>query len=312
MKRIPLREAAVFGAFAVILAVLMSLAPDFFRTGQLRSLAVATAPVLVACIGMTLVIITRQIDISIGSQFSICGIVAGLLAKSGVALPVVVLGTLLTGAALGTVNAALVVRLKLPSIVVTLATLVIYREALRWQRSGAKVNDLPSSFQWFGCGIDVGSIIIVGVAITTFFAFLFGMRHLSIGRAVYATGSDAEAARLAGLRPDRIVFGVFVMMGALTSLAALLAAARFSSVDPNEGTGLEMQVIAAVVVGGTAISGGRGNLIGTLAGVLLLGIIGSALVFLKSEPAWARAIQGAIILLAVSTDAFEARRQRRG
>src|SRR5437588_466200 len=140
-------------------------------------------------------------------------------------------------------------------LVVILATLVSYREALRWVRSGAKVNDLPSSFQWFGCGINAGSGVMVGVAVVTFLAFLFGMRHLSIGRAVYATGSDSEAARLAGLRPDRVVFCVFVLVGVLTALAALLAAARFSSVDPNEGNGLEMQVIAAVVVGGTAISG---------------------------------------------------------
>jgi rhamnose transport system permease protein len=311
MKQLRLREAAVFGVFAVILIVLMVRSPDFFATNQLRSLAVGMAPVLVASIGMTLVIITRQIDISIGSQFCIGGILAGLLARSGVHLGLVVLGTLLAGAILGTVNALLVVRLKLPSIVVTLATLVIFREALRWLRSGAKVNDLPSSFQWFGCGIDTGSGVMLGVASATFLAFLFGLRHLSIGRTVYATGSDAEAARLAGLRPDHVVFAVFVLMGVLVALAALLAAARFSSVDPNEGLGLEMLVIAAVVVGGTPTTGGRGNLLGTLAGVLLLGVIGSALVFLKWEPAWARAIQGAIILLAVSTDAF-ARRRRRG
>jgi rhamnose transport system permease protein len=311
VKHIPCREAAVFGVFAVILAVLLACAPDFFGTNQLRSLAVGMAPVLLAGIGMTLVIITRQIDISIGYQFAIGGIIAGLLARSGVALPLIVLGTLLTGAALGMVNAVLVVGLELPSIVVTLATLVIYREGLRWFRSGAKVNDLPSSFQWFGCGIDAGSGVIVGVALVTFLAFLFGLRYLSIGRAVYATGSDAEAARLAGLRPARIVSGVFILMGVLTALAALLATVRFSSVDPNEGMGLEMQVIAAVVVGGTAISGGRGNLIGTLVGVLLLGIISSALLFLNLEPAWARAIQGGIILLAVSTDTFAARRHRR-
>jgi rhamnose transport system permease protein len=312
MKPTRLREGAVFAVFTVILAVLMARAPDFFVTNQLRSLAVGMAPVLIIAIGMSLVIITRHIDISIGSQFCIDGIIAGLLAKSGVPLPIVVLGTLLTGAALGTVNALLVVRLKLPSIVVTLATLVVYREALRWFRSGAKVNDLPASFQWFGRGIDTGSGLIVGAAIVTFLAFLFGMRHLSIGRAVYATGSDAEVARLVGLRPDRVVFGVFVLMGVLTALAALLAAVRFSSVDPNEGNGLEMQVIAAVVVGGTSISGGRGSLIGTLAGVLLLAIIGPALVFMNTEPSWARAIQGAIILLAASTDAFEARRRWRG
>lgn len=310
MKPISLREMAVFSVFGLFLLLLLVRAPEFFATNQLRSLAMAMVPVLVASIGMTLVILTRQIDISIGSQFCICGIVAGLLAKQGWSLPGIVLLTLLAGAMLGLVNAILVVRFQLPSIVVTLATLVIYREALRWIRSGAKVNDLPGSFQWFGLGMERGSLLMIGVALGLFFLFLFALRNLSIGRTIYATGSDAEAARLAGLQPDQIVFGVFVLMGILTALAALLAAARFSSVDPNEGNGLELQVIAAVVVGGTATSGGRGNLLGTLAGVLLLGVISSALVFLHLEPAWARAIQGMIILLAISTDAFAARRHR--
>ena len=121
---------------------------------------------------------------------------------------------------------------------------------------------------------------------------------------MYATGSDPEAARLAGIRPRRVVFSVFVTMGALAGLAALLNAVRFADVDPNAGTGLELQVIAAVVVGGVAISGGRGTLLGSLIGVALLGSIGRALVFLHVSAQWEKAIQGLIILLAVATDAF--------
>jgi rhamnose transport system permease protein len=124
------------------------------------------------------------------------------------------------------------------------------------------------------------------------------------GRSVYATGSDPEAARLAGIRPRRVVFGVFVIMGALAGIAALLNAVRFADVDPNAGTGLELQVIAAVVVGGVAVSGGRGTLAGSLIGVALLGSIGRALVFLQVSPQWEKAIQGLIILLAVASDAF--------
>jgi rhamnose transport system permease protein len=126
---------------------------------------------------------------------------------------------------------------------------------------------------------------------------------------VYATGSDAEAARLVGIRPQRVLLSVFLTMGALTGLAALLNAVRFVDVDPNAGLGLEMQVIAAVVVGGTSISGGRGTVWGTLIGIALLATIGPALVFLKTEAHWERAIQGAIILVAVAADAFYARRE---
>src|SRR6516165_10481445 len=176
-------------------------------------------------------------------------------------MPLVALGTLLIGAGLGALNGALVAGLGLPSIVVTLATLVILREGLRWWREGEFVKNLPADFQWFGLGQDAGQWLIVGVALTVFVAFAWGLRHLAAGRAVYATGSDPEAAFLAGIRPRRVVFAAFTVLGGLTGLAALLNAVRFPDVDPIAGTGLEMQVIAAVVVGGVAISCGRGNLV---------------------------------------------------
>jgi len=126
------------------------------------------------------------------------------------------------------------------------------------------------------------------------------MRWLAAGRNVYAVGSDEQAARLAGVRPQRVVFWVFVLTGALTAFAAILNAVRFAIVDPNAGNGLELQVIAAAVVGGAAITGGRGTLVGTLIGIALLTTIGPALSFLDIPPEWERAIQGAIILIAAA------------
>lgn len=296
-------------AFAVLLLILAVAAPRFFQAGQLRPLVVANAPVLVAAVGMTLVILCRQIDISIGSIFSICGVVGGLLARSGLPMPLVALGTLAAGGAMGAVNGSLVAGLGMPSIVVTLATLVIGRESLRYLREGEFVRDLPPGFQWFGAGQSAGQWIVTAIALLVFAAFAWGLRHVAAGRAIYATGSDPEAARLAGIRPQRVTFAVFVAMGALTGLSALLSAVRLPDVDPNAGTGLELQVIAAVVVGGVAISGGRGTLVGTLVGVALLGSIGPALFFLGTRPQWEKAIQGLIILLAVASDAL--RRERR-
>lgn len=306
MSRRYLREGSVALAWGLLLGAL-ALQPQtrsFFKPDHLRSLLVTAAPMLVLAVGMTLVILARHIDISIGSQFSICGVVAGLLVGLGLPLPLAAGGTLLAGAGMGAVNGVLVAGLRLPSIVVTLATLVIGREALRWGREGEFVHDLPSSFQWFGLGQATGQWLVVGIALTVFLAFAWGLRYLAAGRAVYATGSDEEAARLAGIRPRLVVFGVFVSMGALTGLAALLNAVRFVDVDPNAGTGLELQVIAAVVVGGTSIAGGRGTLFGSLLGVALLQTIGPALVFLETKPQWEKALQGPIILLAVAADAF--------
>jgi rhamnose transport system permease protein len=313
------RELSVAVAYAALLLILAIKAPRFFYADSLRALVVSSAPILVAAVGMTLVILCRQIDISIGSIFSICGVVAGLLAQARFPIALVVLGTLVAGSGLGAINGILVARLGLPSIVVTLATLVIGRESLRYMREGEFVRNLPPAFQWFGAGQATGQWLVVGSALLVFAAFTWGLVYLAAGRSVYATGSDPEAARLAGIRPRGVVFGVFVVMGGLAGLAALLNSVRFPYVDPNAGVGLELQVIAAVVVGGVAVSGGRGTLAGSLIGVALLSSIGPALVFLGAslppgwewfcKPQWEKAIQGLIILLAVSSDAFN--RERR-
>jgi rhamnose transport system permease protein len=308
MLRRPLREISVAFALAVLLTLLAFRAGAFYAPGHLRFLLVQMAPVLVAAVGMTLVIVSRHIDISIGSQFSICGVVLGLLARSGASMPLATGGALLAGTGMGAVNGLLVAGLGLPSIVVTLATLVILRESLRWLREGEFVRDLPPDFQWFGAGQEAGQWLVIGIALAVFVAFAWGMRYLAAGRAVYATGSDEEAARLAGIRPRRVVFAVFAVMGALTGLAAVLSSVCLAQVDPSAGTGLELQVIAAVVVGGVAVSGGRGTLAGSLMGVALLGTIGRSLVFLGVQAQWEKAIQGLILLAAVALDALERRR----
>jgi rhamnose transport system permease protein len=306
------REASVAAALALLLLVLAFVAPAFFAKQQLLTTLTTAAPVLILACGMALVIIARQIDISVGSQFALCSIFAGLLAKAGMPMPVVALGVIAGGAVLGACNGALIAGLGLPSIVVTLATMVTWRETLRWGREGEFVKDLPNGFQWFGFGQGGGQITILMTTTLLFIALAFAMKHLAAGRFVYAVGSDREAARLAGLRPGAVTFSVFVLTGAFTGLAALLNAVRFADVDPKTGTGLEMQTIAAVVVGGVAISGGRGNLWGVLAGVLLLACIAPALVFLKMPPQWEKAIQGAIILLAVAADGWRSRKGNHG
>lgn len=304
-----LREWSVALVLAALLAALAFLAPAFFRADYLRGLLVAKASVLIVALGMTLVIVARQIDISVGSQFSVCGVIAGLLSASGLPMGLVALGTIAAGAAMGAANGLLVAGLGLPSIVVTLATMTILRETLRWLREGQFVLGLPDDFQWFGLGQRAGQWTVILAAAAFFLAAAWGLRHLGAGRAVYAVGSDAEAARLAGLRPRFVVFLVFLAMGAIAGLASLLSAIQFGVVDPNSGAGLELQVIAAAVVGGAAITGGRGTPVGTLLGVALLGTIGPALVFLDAAPEWEKAIQGLFILAAVAVDALAWRKR---
>lgn len=297
------RELSAALAFAVLLVLVGVAAPSFFSFANLRDLLLNNAPVLIIATGMTMVILAGEIDISVGAQFAVCGVAAGWLAKTGMPLPLVALCVVAVGAGMGAFNGVLVGRLRLPSIIVTLGMLAAWRDALRWLTQGAWVQNLPANFQWFGLGQTAGWWLIVATSFVVLMSFGWVLRNMGVGRAVYAVGSDAEAARLAGIEPARVIFGVFVLVGALTGLAALLNAVRFSVVPSNTGVGLELKAIAAVVVGGAAVSGGRGRLIGTLIGVALLGTIGTALTFAGINPFWEKAIQGAIILAALVSDA---------
>jgi rhamnose transport system permease protein len=296
------RELSAALAYLALLLAVGVVSPSFFGAGNLRDLALNNAPVLLVAVGMTLVILVGEIDISVGSQFAVCSVAAGWLAKEGVPVALLLPCVILLGALMGALNGALVGWLRLPSIIVTLAMLVAWRDALRWVTQGEWVQGLPSNFQWFGLGQTLAQWLIVAVALGVLAGFAWMLRNVGAGRAVYAVGSDAEAARLAGIEPPRVVFGVFVLVGALVGLAALLNAVRFSAVPSNAGMGLEMKAIAAVVVGGTAITGGRGTLVGTLIGAALLGTIGTALTFVGVNPFWEKAIQGAIILAALVSD----------
>jgi rhamnose transport system permease protein len=306
------RELSALAAYVALLIVVGIAAPAFFNGANLRDLALNNAPTLIVATGMTMVILVSEIDISVGSQFAVCSVAAGILAKSGIPIPLVLLCVIVIGAAMGMLNGTLIGWLRLPSIIVTLAMLVAWRDALRWVTAGAWVQDLPPNFQWFGLGQQWGQWLIVAIALALLLCFSWILHNLAAGRAIYAVGSDSEAARLAGIEPKRVVFVVFTVMGALVGLAALLNAIRFSVVPGNSGVGLELKAIAAVVVGGTAISGGRGHLFGTLIGVALLGTIGTALTFLGINPFWEKAIQGAIILVALVSDVALGRLEHHG
>lgn len=305
------RELSVAATLGVVLLGLAVFAPAFYAPQPLLSLLTREAPVLVVAAGMALVIITRQIDISVGSQFSICSVVAGLLAARGWPLPAVLPASIALGALMGAINGGLVAGLGLPSIVVTLATMVTLRQGLNLVRQGEFVN-LPDGVQWFGLAQGAGQAVLVVAALALLVVMGLSLRHLAAGRHIYAVGTDAEAARLAGLRPRGVTFATFVLMGALTGLAALMNLVQSPQVQPLTGAGLELKVIAAAVVGGVAISGGRGNLWGVFVGLLLLACVSPALTHLKVEAYWEKAIQGGIILLAVVADGIRQRSEQKG
>jgi len=215
------RELSVAAALAVILLVLAVAAPAFFEPQPLLSRLSREAPKLVLACGMTFVIICRHIDISVGSQFAVCGVFAGLLAAAKVPLVLCFAASIGAGAAMGALNGLLVAGLRLPSIVVTLATMVLWREGLRLARQGVFIN-LPPGVQWFGLAQSTGMAVLISAAFVLLAVLAWSARNLAAGRFVYAVGTDAEAARLAGISPQRTTFAVFVFMGALAGLAAMM------------------------------------------------------------------------------------------
>jgi len=308
MKRLT-NSPAAFGLIALV-AITAFAAPGFYSASNLRDLALAIAPVLMAAIGMTLVILLGEIDISIGAQYAVCAILVGITAKSGAPVILVASAAMAAGAVLGLVNGVLVAQFRIPSIVVTLAAMMALRDMLRWTTQGAWIQNLPTSFQWAGMGQTGGSILIAAVALSVFAAFVWSLKNLRAGRIVYAVGCSPESARLAGINPKAVLIAVFAISGMLVGLAAVLGSLRFTDIQSGAGVGLEMKVIAAVVVGGASIAGGRASLWSTLLGVVLMLTIGTSLTYLGIEAFWEKAVQGAIILAAVIANALSGSEKR--
>ena len=230
-----------------------------------------------------------------------CAVIAGLVAAAKLPLGVAIAAALGAGALMGALNGLLVAYLGLPSIVVTLATMVTWQEALRlWQQG--RLLSLPEGIQWFGMSQAQGQATVIGVTCLILIVLAWGMKHLAAGRYIYAVGSDAEAARLAGINPKHTTFGVFVSMGVLAAVAAVMNLVQSPQIQPSCGDGLELKAVAAAVVGGIAIRGGRGTLWGVLPGLLLLANVNPALTHFHQPPYWEKAIQGLVIILAVVAD----------
>jgi len=296
------REIAVLLTIVALMLVLAWRTTGYFSLVNLTDLFLANMPVMIIAVGMTLIILTGEIDISVGSIFAISSVVMGLCASRGLPVPISAMVACVVGALLGALNGALIAYLQIPSIVATLATMVALRDGLRWWTQGAWIQGLPQHFQWFGQSQGVFTFLCLAVTSLIVAFAAIGLRHLRMGRAIIATGSNKAAAHMIGIDTKRIIFGVFALTGVLTGLAAVLNSVRFNQVPSNSGLGLELKVIAAVAVGGASITGGSATIMGTVLGVVLLGCIGSALTFLGINAYWEKAIQGAIILIAVAVD----------
>ena len=284
----------------------------FLSAANVQQILAGSAIIALLAIGETIVIITRNVDLSIGSILGISAYATGVLYvhHPDVALPVVFLLALAIGAACGVVNGLIVTVGRVPSLVVTLGTLYIIRGIDGAWAGGNQVNAsmLPESFNKIGyatvLGIPyLGWIAIVAVAVAT-----YAMRSFRTARDFYAIGSDPDAARLAGIPVGSRVFLAFVLSGAIAGVTGALWLSLYASVDAIAGVGYEFQVIAAVVVGGVAIFGGSGTVLGAALGALLLYTINSALVVVNVSSFWSMALAGALLLAAIAFDRLVALR----
>jgi rhamnose transport system permease protein len=309
------REAGLLIALAAIVIGVTASEPRFASVNNVRQILLSVSILAIVAIGQTLVVLTRNIDLSVAS---IVGLVAyevrDILGHNPeLSIPLAIAIGLLIGAGLGAVNGALVTVGRVPAIVATLGTLYVFR-GLTVALGGGKLitaSQVPPDFKRIALSRPLGipTPIIIAVALGLVFTWL--LRYSRVGRMLYAIGSNPDAARPAGIQTNRVVFGAYVACGMLCGVGGVLWGSRFGSIDARAASGMELQVVAAVVLGGVNIFGGSGTIVGAMLGAVLLGTIQNALTILRLNQFWIQAISGGAILLAVTVDLLITRRLRR-
>jgi ribose transport system permease protein len=303
-----IRMAAVF----VVLAALLSLASPFFlTTGNVLNLMDQAVVVGIVALGQTFVILVSGIDLSVGAITGVTGIMLGLaLTKAGLPIPVALAVAIVAGAAIGLVNGLLVTKGKITAFIVTLGMMSVGRSMAYILSDGDPISSLPDSFATIASGtvfkVPVNFIVLVSLfAIASYF-----LTSTKGGRTIYAIGSNVEAARAAGLKVEFYNTLAYVLSGALSAVAAVMLSSRLMAIDPIAGTGLELDTIAAAVIGGASLFGGRGSVIGTFFGVLIMVLIRNGLNLLNVGPYWQGSAIGAIIIIAVLAERIVSSRTR--
>jgi rhamnose transport system permease protein len=310
------RETGILIALVLVILVATVRNPSFlFSSDGFRDLLLTPSLLMLVAVGQAIVIITRNVDLSVGSILGLTAYLTGRLFIDvpGIPLIVVFLAGMGFGALLGLINGALVAFAKVPALVITLGTLYIYRGInVAWTGSDRiNASDLPADFRGLGTGQLLGIPILTIIAAIVLVVAAWYLRNLRSGREFYAIGSDPAAAHLYGLRVTRRILTAFIVSGVLSGLAGVLYAARYGTVSSGAGTGWELQAIGAAVIGGVAISGGVGSVWGAAIGAYLLLTINRALPILGIEDFWQRAVVGALILGAIVLDRVLAVRQAR-
>ena len=305
----------------VVMVVALSVASEQFLTvPNLRNILLQISVNLCLSIGMTMIILTGGIDLSVGAMLGLAGAVAAGLLKNGFALKVfgvvlqftpfgAMVAGILVGLALGWFNGIAITRFKLPPFVATLGMLSIARGLTMLWTGGFPITDLGPKFGFIGAGFWLGVPMAVWISAALVVIFYIVSRRTTLGRYIYAVGGSEKASAFSGLNVNRIKVCVYALGGALAAVAGLIVTARLDAADPKAGLGYELDSIAAVVIGGTSLSGGRGSILGTVLGCLIIGVLNNGLFLLDVSPFWQQVVKGFVILAAVAADKMGARRE---
>ncbi|MCA0963018.1 ABC transporter permease [Salipiger bermudensis] len=285
----------------IVVSILMGFASEnFFSVGNIMNVLRQVSIVAILAVGMTFVILTGGIDLSVGAVMALSGtIAAGLMVNMGLPGWVGLLAGLGVGVGLGIFNGVMVAWGRMPAIIVTLATMGIARGLGLLYSGGYPISGIPSWISWFGIGrIGIVPVPVIAMVIVYALAWIL-LQRTPFGRHVYAIGGNELAAKLSGVKTQMVKLTVYAISGLTSAFAALILTGRLMSGQPNAGVGFELDAIAAVVLGGTAIAGGRGLILGTLIGAVLLGILNNGLNLMGINPYLQDVIKGLIILLAI-------------
>lgn len=298
----------------VILCIALSILSDKFLTvdngwNVLRQISVNVC----ISVGMTLVVLTSGIDLSVGSVLALSGAVTAGLLKTGIALPQwnlfvgftlpgAILAGLLTGTLLGLLNGWVITKFKVPPFVATLAMLTIARGLTMLWTKGYPISNLGDSFAYIGTGWFLGIPVLVWLATLAVLSVLLLTTKTALGRYIYAIGGNENASRLSGIRINKVKLIVYAIAGGLAAVGGIMVTSRLDSAQPNAGNSYELDSIAAVVIGGTSLSGGKGSVMGTVLGAVIIGVLNNGLVLLNVSPFWQQVVKGLVILFAVIID----------
>ena len=302
VSRSPFVDAIVHapGAFyllAILSVVLAIWTPNFFSTANLANVALQVAVLTIVALGMTLVILTEGIDLSLGPLLGLCGVAGALLVTAGYPLPVAVGSALVIGMIFGAVNGTLVAVVGMPPFVVTLGTFGIAQSVATVLTKGDSVTSLPPYYRWFNDGVFAGIPVPIWATTTVFALTWFLLYRTKFGRYVFAIGGNRRALILSGTRVNAYHIAVYVYAGLLAGIASFIMTARMNAAHPTIGVGLEFDAIAAVILGGTSFEKGRGGIVGTVIGALAVGVLRNGLNLLGVGTEWQVASVGIVIIL---------------